>query len=158
MLARNPAGGITSRGGNTLARGGINHLALTVSDLARSTEFYDKVLGFMGCARVEVPEATRQSMKTRLHAWASANGSFTLRPESATTAGKAHDPKAPGLNHIALSADNRADVEKFHLLLKEIGAQILDPPAEYSYFPGYFAVYFSDPDGFKLEFVHWPQA
>jgi len=33
-----------------MARGSINHLALTVSDLVRSTKFYDKVLGFMLCA------------------------------------------------------------------------------------------------------------
>jgi len=31
-----------------MARGGLSHLALTASDLARSIEFYDKVLGFMG--------------------------------------------------------------------------------------------------------------
>ncbi len=54
-----------------MARGSVNHLALTASDFARSSEFYDRVLGFMGYTRVEVPEATQQSMKTRLHAWAS---------------------------------------------------------------------------------------
>jgi catechol 2,3-dioxygenase-like lactoylglutathione lyase family enzyme len=141
-----------------MARGSINHLALTVSDLVRSTEFYDKVLGFMGYARVEVPEATQQLMKTRLHAWASPNGSVTLRPARGESTGKVHDHNAPGLNHLAFNADNRADVEKLHSLLKESGAQILDPPAEYPYFPGYFAVYFIDPDGFKFEFVFWPQS
>ncbi len=141
-----------------MARGSINHLALTVSDLVRSTEFYDKVLGFMGYARVEVPEATQQLMKTRLHAWASPNGSVTLRPARGESTGKVHDRNAPGLNHMAFNADNRADVEKLHNLLKESGAQILDPPAEYPYFPGYFAVYFIDPDGFKFEFVFWPQS
>jgi hypothetical protein len=52
---------------------------------------------------------------------------------------------------MAFNADDRADVEKLHNLLKEIGAQILDPPAEYPYFPGYFAIYFTDPDGFKFD-------
>jgi glyoxylase I family protein len=141
-----------------MSRGSINHLALTVRDLDRSTEFYDKVLGFMGYARVEVPEATQQAMKTRLLAWASPNGSITLRPATGEAASKAHDGKAPGLNHLAFNAENRADVEKLHSLLQEMGARILDAPAEYSYFPGYYAVYFSDPNGFKLEFVFWPQA
>jgi glyoxylase I family protein len=138
-------------------RGSINHLALTVSDLVRSTEFYDRVLGFMGYARVEVPEATQQLMKTRLRAWASLNGSITLRPAKAGSAGKTHDRDAPGLNHLAFNAENRADVEKMHNLLQDIGARILDPPAEYPYFPGYFAVYFTDPDGSKFEYVFWPQ-
>lgn len=42
-------------------------------------------------------------------------------------------------------------------MLKRVGANVLDPPAEYPYFPGYYAVYFTDPDGVKIEFVHWPQ-
>src|SRR5947209_17865107 len=63
-----------------MARGSINHLALTVSDPARSIEFYDKVLGFMGYQRVEVPESTQQLMKTSLLAYASPDGSLTLRP------------------------------------------------------------------------------
>ena len=37
-------------------------------------------------------------------------------------------------------------------------AQILDPPAEYPYAPGYFAVYFADPDGLKFEFAFVPGA
>jgi glyoxylase I family protein len=140
-----------------MTRGSLNHLALTVSDLARSSQFYDRVLGFMGYARVEVPAATQQSMKTRLHAWAGPNGSVTLRPAKGESAGKAHDSNAPGLNHVAFNADNRADVEKLHGLLREMRAEILDPPTEYAYFPGYFAVYFTDPDGFKIEYVFWPQ-
>jgi glyoxylase I family protein len=140
-----------------MARGSINHLALSVSDLARSAEFYDRVLGFMGYTRVEVPEAIQQSMKTRLLAWTSPNSSITLRPAREQSTGKAHDRNAPGLNHLAFSADNRADVEKLHRLLLDMGTQILDPPAEYQYSPGYFAVYFTDPDGFKFEYVFWPQ-
>jgi catechol 2,3-dioxygenase-like lactoylglutathione lyase family enzyme len=141
-----------------MARGGINHLALTVLDLDRSTVFYDKVLGLMGYARVQVPEATQQAMKTRLLAWASPNGSVTLRPAKGESARQRHDRDAPGLNHLAFNAENRADVHRMHELLVTIGARILDPPAEYAYFPGYYAAYFLDPDGIKIEFVHWPQA
>ncbi|HVA83975.1 MAG TPA: VOC family protein [Candidatus Binataceae bacterium] len=141
-----------------MARGSINHLALTASDLARSTEFYDKVLGFMGYGRVEVSESTQQAMNTRLHAWASPGGSVTLRPARVESALKQHDRNAPGLNHVAFNAENRADVEKMHDLLEKIGARILDPPLEYPYFPGYFAVYFCDPDGLKIEFVFWQRS
>ena len=37
-----------------------------------------------------------------------------------------------------------------------VGAEILDAPAEYDYNPGYYAAFFRDPDGFKLEVVHIP--
>ena len=32
-----------------------------------------------------------------------------------------------------------------------MGATILDAPAEYPYSPGYFAVYFTDPDGLLIQ-------
>jgi glyoxylase I family protein len=139
-----------------MARGSINHVALTASDFARSTAFYDKVLGYMGYVRGEVPESTQQLMKTALVGWGSANGSVTLRPAKSTGAG--HDRDRPGMNHLAFSAAHRPDVDRMYELLKEMGAQVLDAPAEYPYFPGYYAVYFTDPDGMKIEFVYCPSA
>jgi len=137
---------------------GISHLALVASDFERSLKFYDTVLDFIGYARVEVPEATQIAMKTRLAAWSNLNGSITLRPAKPASAAKVHDRDAPGLNHIAFDAGSRAQVDELHGLLQRIGATILDPPAEYPYFPGYYAVYFADPDGVKIECVHWPQS
>jgi len=140
-----------------MARGSINHLALTARDFDRSTAFFDKVLGFLGYTRAEVPESTQQLMKTRLRAWAHPEGAVTLRPAKDLSAPEAPDRNKPGMNHIAFNAESRADVERMHDLLKTIGAEILDAPAEYSYFPGYFAVYFTDPDGVKIEFAFVPQ-
>ena len=49
------------------------------------------------------------------------------------------------------------DVDLLHELLLKIGATVLDPPADYpAYGEGYYAVFFSDPDGIKLEFVYVP--
>ncbi len=43
-------------------------------------------------------------------------------------------------------------------LLIEISATVLDPPADYpAYGNGYYAVFFADPDGIKLEFVYLPR-
>ena len=50
-----------------MARGSISHIALTVSDLERSTAFYNKVFEFIGFKRVEIPESTQQAMETRLN-------------------------------------------------------------------------------------------
>ena len=48
-------------------------------------------------------------------------------------------------------------MESFHEFLLGIGAIILDPPAEYDYTAGYYAVFFADPDGLKLEVVFEPR-
>ena len=139
-----------------MARGSISHIALAVSDLERSTAFYDKVFAFIGFKRVEVPESTQQAMKTRLQAWVGQGYSISIRPSKGEFAHRLHDRNAPGFNHMAFAAKDRSDVEKLHDLLKEMGATILDAPAEYPYSPGYFAVYFADPDGLKFEFAHAP--
>ena len=40
--------------------------------------------------------------------------------------------------------------------LRERGAEIESGPEEYGYLPGYYALFFYDPDGLKLEIVHIP--
>jgi glyoxylase I family protein len=139
-----------------MARGSISHIALTVSGLERSTAFYDRVFEFIGFKRVEVPESTQQAMKTRLQAWVGQGYSISIRPSKGDFAHRLHDRNAAGFNHLAFAAKDRSDVEKLHELLKEMGATILDAPAEYPYSPGYFAVYFADPDGMKFEFAYAP--
>jgi glyoxylase I family protein len=140
-----------------MARGNITHIALTVSDLERSAAFYDKVFEFIGFKRVEVTEATQQAMKTRLKAWVGPGYSISIRPSKGEFARRLHDRNAPGFNHMAFSAEDRSDVEKLYELLKQLGATVLDAPAEYPYAPGYFAVYFADPDGVKFEFAYVPK-
>jgi len=48
------------------------------------------------------------------------------------------------------------DVDALFGKLKTMGANILDAPQEYPYVPGYYALYFADPDGMKLEYLHIP--
>jgi catechol 2,3-dioxygenase-like lactoylglutathione lyase family enzyme len=62
------------------------------------------------------------------------------------------------LHHLAFHASNRQQVDSFFDFLVENDITILDPPAEYDYTPGYYAVFFSDPDGMKLEVVYEPNS
>jgi catechol 2,3-dioxygenase-like lactoylglutathione lyase family enzyme len=67
---------------------------------------------------------------------------------------KIHDRYSPGFHHLAWNVESRAEVDAFHKFLAERGVPVLDPPAEYDYEPGYYAFFFSDPDGLKLEIMH----
>jgi predicted lactoylglutathione lyase len=58
---------------------------------------------------------------------------------------------------VAFHVDSRADVDALYAQLVDIGGEILDPPMEYDYTPGYYAVSVQDPDGLVLEFVYEPQ-
>ena len=68
----------------------------------------------------------------------------------------AHDRYAVGVHHIAFEAWSRAAVDERAEWLSERGAEIESGPEEYGYQPGYYAVFFYDPDGIKLEIVHIP--
>ena len=138
-----------------MVRGSLSHVDLTVADLKTSVAFYDRVLDRLGYRRAD-------SVGAGAPCWAisdASGGFFTIalqpaRPESRTTA---HDRYAPGLHHLAFRADSREDVDQFHAFLLDIGARVLDAPAEYGYTPGYYAIFFADPDGIKLEVVFEPE-
>ena len=129
----------------------IHHLDLTVADRARSTRWYDLVLGRLGYARIGDYEGD-------VPCWAPpADGAsrWSLGLHQARSA-TPHDRYAPGLHHLALAARSREQIDEFHKFLVAQNLTVLDAPAEYDYSPGYYAVFFADPDGLKLELVHEP--
>ncbi|NJL23549.1 MAG: bleomycin resistance protein [Leptolyngbyaceae cyanobacterium SM1_3_5] len=129
--------------------GTLNHLAITVSDRTRSEPFYDAILTWMGYEQVERTEDFTLW-------WLAGAGAIEIVQGDRECQNPQHDRYSPGLHHVALNADSREQVDTFHQKLMELGATILDAPAEYSYSPGYYAVFFADPDGIKLELVHMP--
>jgi glyoxylase I family protein len=72
------------------------------------------------------------------------------------TVDRPYDRYAVGVHHVAFKAPSREAVDERHEWLEQRGAQIESPPREYDYTPGYYAVFFYDPDGIKLEIVHRP--
>ena len=67
--------------------------------------------------------------------------------------GFTEDPNhSPNETRIAFWAETRKDVERIAEIARQAGAQKIEGPElckEYS--PGYYAVFFEDPDGNKLE-------
>lgn len=128
------------------SRGAVHHLDITVSSLERSTVFYDRWLPRMGLHRVA--DCAEGPL------WRGAQVELGLQEARPGRASMPHDRYAPGLHHLAFAAPDRAAVSQLYEELRTAGEIVLDPPAEYpQYAPGYFAVFFSDPDGIKLEYV-----
>jgi catechol 2,3-dioxygenase-like lactoylglutathione lyase family enzyme len=67
------------------------------------------------------------------------------------------DRYAVGVHHVAFLAPDRAAVDERTRWLADRGVEIESEPREYDYRPGYYAVFFYDPDGIKLEIVHIPE-
>jgi diadenosine tetraphosphate (Ap4A) HIT family hydrolase/catechol 2,3-dioxygenase-like lactoylglutathione lyase family enzyme len=126
--------------------GRIHHLDLTVREPGISTPFYDRWLPRMGFQRIA--DCAEGPL------WR--GNDLELGLQRARKSGE-HDRYVPGLHHLAFAASSREAVNELYESLKAAGVTVLDAPAEYpNYAPGYFAVFFSDPDGLKLEYVFTP--
>ena len=138
--------------------GAIHHLDLNVSDLERSGSFYDRLLTGIGFVRVNLSTPGDPGGFD----WMSPGGTHTrlsIGMYQAAGPSKSHDRNAPGIDHLALRANRREDVDELYRMLLEIKAEILNAPREYpQYEPGYYAVFFLDPDGIKLEYVFTPNS
>ena len=137
-------------------RGTLNHLRLTVTDIPRAESFYDPILRLMG---FELAEKSDDRL-----AWATMTATGNLQWTVLSRAreqvkNKRHERYSAGLHHVAWNAESREEVDQMYKHLVGADAEILDPPAEYDYWlTGYYAVFFRDPDGLKLEYVYIPAA
>ena len=133
--------------------GSTNHVRFPVSDIPRGEPFSDPLLRFMGS---HLAEKSGERLAWKMPSPAGNRQWVILSAASEEGRRREHDRYSPGLHHFAWNAESREEVDRFHRLLLERGVEVLDPPAEYDYEPGYYAVFFSDPDGLKLELVHVP--
>lgn len=127
---------------------GIDHIYISVSDLARSEPFYDRVL--------------RDALGFRKNAFSLAGDphiqyfnrlfGFVLRPARVR---RAHEPYSPGLHHFCLRVDSIEDVHAVARDLQAAGIQASDARLYPEYADDYCATFFEDPDGVRLEVTNW---
>ncbi len=129
---------------------GVHHVDLVVSSIERSLPFYRDLLGPLGWHGVSETQGERG--ETIWYLWGPGT-SIGLR--EAQTEGP-HDRYRIGLHHLAFEATSRSAVNERTEWLRAQGIEIESGPEEYWYQPGYYAVFFFDPDGIKLEIVHVP--
>ena len=129
---------------------GVHHVDLVVSSIERSLPFYRDLLAPLGFHRIGEVEGERGETIWYL---SGADCSIGLRESQSEGP---FDRYRVGLHHLALEAGSRAVVNERAEWLRAQGAEIESGPEEYSYVPGYYAVFFYDPDGIKLEIVHVP--
>jgi glyoxylase I family protein len=134
---------------------GIDHLDLVVTDLERSLAFYRGLLAPLGYAR-ETAIAGERGERVIYLGREAGSGSLGLRELQSDAHAVPYDRYAVGVHHIAFAATSRAVVDERARWLAEQAVTIESGPEEYGYVPGYYAVFFYDPDGVKLEVVHTP--
>ena len=131
--------------------GGVHHVDLVVSSIERSLPFYRELLAPLGYHRISEVEGERGET-----IWYLGGPGTSIGLREAQSESEAYDRYALGLHHLALEAYTRSLVDERAEWLRSQGAEIESGPQEYHYTPGYYAVFFYDPDGIKLEIVHVP--
>jgi catechol 2,3-dioxygenase-like lactoylglutathione lyase family enzyme len=133
---------------------GIHHIDLVVSDIQRSLGFYREILGPLGWHGVHEVEGERGETIHYVHGPGSTVG---LRQAPDGAASLPVDRYRVGLHHVCFEASTREAVDETAERLRALGATVTDGPKEYpEYRAGYYAVFFRDPDGLKLELVCIP--
>jgi catechol 2,3-dioxygenase-like lactoylglutathione lyase family enzyme len=120
---------------------GIDHLVVSVGDFETSKAFYAPLMEFLGFG-IEGEYAGMMG-------WA--NGKTLFWISAADAEGRKHKYRKCdiGFHHYAFRLRSRKDVDALQAFLESQGATIVDPAAEY--YDDYYAVFFLDPDGMKLE-------
>lgn len=121
---------------------GVHHARITVTDPARSREFYTGLLGFE--SMMEFPDGVLVT-----------NGSVFLGlrtgPDpSKAPAGDRFDPNRIGLDHLSLSVGSKADLEAAVEACASQGVtcgDIVDFGPQF----GFYVLMLEDPDGIQIE-------
>ena len=128
-----------------------HHIDLVVTSLERSLPFYQELLGWTESGTIVGEQGERV-----VYVWPPGRnevGSIGLREKRSDAHAVPYDRYAVGIHHLAFFASSRGEVDERAEWLRRGGAEIESGPAEYDYMPGYYAVFFYDPDGIKLEIL-----
>ncbi len=121
----------------------IGHVSFGVRDLARSAQFYDRILAPLGFSRV----------------WSEPSGAgfgAPGGPDQLALFARPGEAAAPGSGfHLAFTAPSQSAVDGFHAAAMASGGGDGGAPGlRPHYSRTYYAAFVTDPDGYKLEAVH----
>jgi len=122
----------------------IDHITLSVADLASSQAFYESALAPLGLALIRAMTAEQSGTVALAGFGIERKGSLWLAESGSQT------PPT----HICFRARSRAEVRAFHAAALGAGGKNNGPPGiREVYHPAYFAAFVFDPDGNNIEAV-----
>src|SRR5262249_44666078 len=117
-------------------------LVVSVSDYAKSKRFYARLFEFLG---FELSDEYGDMI-----GWTNGQTRFWIARADAAGRKRKYRKGDVGFHHYAFQLRSRKDVDALDAFLRdELGAEIVDAAGEH--YDDYYAVFFLDPDGMKLE-------
>ncbi len=125
----------------------LGHLGINVPDLATAKRYYDALMPLVG-----------------FEPFFAADDEFSFKPADdkpgtylffyPSTRAATYSPEQTGLQHLAFIVRGRSDVDLVHDHVVRSGGSVIHAPQHFSQYPGhYYATFWSDPFGIKLEAV-----
>ena len=119
----------------------FDHLDLRVPDLEAAAPFYQKLLPALGFTQ-----------QVEIEGWLQFEGEAE-GGEATAFFGVTESPgHVPNENRIAFWAESEAGVDRLAHTARLAGAKLMEGPMPYE--PGYYAVFFEDPAGNRLEICY----
>jgi catechol 2,3-dioxygenase-like lactoylglutathione lyase family enzyme len=140
--------------------GSLSHIDISVGYPPRAIPFYHALLSALGYRRRQVSDPEWAEPNPQRATWDIRNpdGSrfdVEVRPSRPASRDRRYDRYEPGPHHIAFHAESEAVVDQVYEAIVAVGGEVLDTPRDYGGHPAYgdqyYAAFFADPDGVKLE-------
>jgi predicted lactoylglutathione lyase len=119
-----------------------DHIDLRVSDLEKAREFYDPLMTAMGFTRFDTDG---RNINYHLPSPDCTHPFFGLMEETG------HRGDA---SRVAFRAASRQEVDRLASVARDAGARAFEAPENYEGAPWYYAAFFEDMDGNKLEICY----
>ena len=123
------------------------HIKLSVSSANISKEFYNNLFNQLKWKKV-----TESNWGA---GWVSSAG-FGFWIKEAENKTHSYNFSSPGIHHFCFKVSSKEEVDKLYKFLVKKNVKIYDKPLSYpEYTKDYYAVFFADPDGIKLEVAYY---
>jgi glyoxylase I family protein len=134
-----------------MALSAVHHLGLTVTDVERSAEWYESVLGFERAGAFAAPDGARRKVFLQHDSLGVRIGLTEHRDGSRVP----FDETSVGLDHLAFRVDSEGELRDWERRLTDHDVRFT-PAAAANSIPGAFVVVFRDPDNIQLELFYDP--
>ncbi len=141
--------GLATHGLDLMRSPRLSHIEINVSDYRKSIRFYDLALKPIGWERLVCT--------SEFTSYCDGFSKLILSPAAASFVEHGFHRKRVGLNHIALYAHSKAEVDSYYdqvLIRNGIASLYQRGPAGDD---DYYSVLFEDPDRMKIELVYAPR-
>ena len=127
---------------------GVAHVVFRVNRFEECIRFYDRLMPELGLKAVYRDAGFVYYIGGRT--------ALGIRRVDPGCADRPHVEGSSGLDHLCFRARSREHINDLYPLLQSIDADVVRPPEEGPWAPGYYSLSVRDPEGIRLELNHVP--